>query len=39
MLLYGIFSILASVLIIFLPETQNKPLPNTIQEAEDLRKK
>ena len=38
LLVFGVFSMLAALLIMFLPETFDAPLPTTMQEAEDYDK-
>ena len=35
---FAIFSIAAGALCLLLPETNNKPLPTTIQDAKDMEK-
>ncbi|XP_071949866.1 organic cation transporter protein-like [Antedon mediterranea] len=36
LLLFGIFAAVGGILVYFLPETRNKPLPETMKEGEDL---
>uniref|UniRef100_A0A915K3F8 Major facilitator superfamily (MFS) profile domain-containing protein n=1 Tax=Romanomermis culicivorax TaxID=13658 RepID=A0A915K3F8_ROMCU len=33
MLIFGVFSLVAATMVIFLPETQDRPLPDTLQDA------
>ena len=37
--LFGTLSIIAGMLVIFLPETHNRPLPQTIEDIENWSKK
>lgn len=39
LIIYGVISIVAGSLVLLLPETNNKPVPDTIEEAEQISRK
>ncbi|XP_067145243.1 organic cation transporter protein-like [Centruroides vittatus] len=39
LIIYGVISMVAGALVVLLPETNNKPVPDTIEEAEQISRK